>query len=96
MVSFIHQEKIEKKEKYEDFENRRVERGLWTMALKGYVNTVFGGRALSREYADCLLISRFRNGTVATCESFNIKLQIGNAMASKLLVDGGSSSNILL
>lgn len=43
VVSFVHGRKDEELGKYEDFENRRIERGLQTKVLKGYVNTISKG-----------------------------------------------------
>ena len=40
VVSFIHYGKDEKKGKYKEFESKRVERRLMTMALKEYVNII--------------------------------------------------------
>ena len=42
VVSFIQQRKDEKQGRYGNFEGRRLERGLKTMAMKGYVNTISG------------------------------------------------------
>ena len=43
VVSFIHRGRDEKQGRYEEFDNRRMERGLRTMALKGYVNIISEG-----------------------------------------------------
>ena len=42
MVSFIQLREDEKLGRYEKFEERRLNRGLKTMSVKGYINTISG------------------------------------------------------
>ena len=44
VVSFVQLREDEKLGRYEKFEERRLKRGLKTISVKGYVNTISGGQ----------------------------------------------------
>ena len=95
VVSFIHREQVEKQGKYNEYEARRVERNLKTLALNKYVNNIFGG-----EFHPGTIPITFSNQDLEAVElphidTLIIKHIIANAMVSRVLVDGGSSPDIL-
>ena len=87
--------KDEKQGKYEDFENRRIERSLQSMALKGYVNTISKG-----EFHQGAVPITFSDQDLETikmphADPLIIKPRIRNPMVPRLLVYRGSRSDIL-
>ena len=96
VVPLFIKRKAKKRGKYEDFENRMVERGLWTMALKGYVNTISKGQLSQRNVPIVFLDQDLEMVKLPHAYPLIIKLWIGNTMVSRVLVDGGSSLDILL
>ena len=59
VVSFVQQKRDEKLGKYGNFEEKRIERSLKTMSVKGYVNTTSGGQ-LYQEKIPIILKLGFR------------------------------------
>ena len=95
VVSFVRQEKIEKQGRYKEYERRRIERNLQTMALKGYVNTIFKGEPHLRTMSITFLDKNLETIKLLHADPLVIKLRIVNAMVSRVLVDEGSSLDIL-
>ena len=95
VVSFIQQRKDEKQGRYGKFEGRRLERGLKTMALKGYVNTISGGQFCQEKVPIVFLDQDLEKVNLPHADPLIIKLRIGDTLVSRVLVDGGSSSDIL-
>ena len=96
VVSFIHQENDEKRGRYEEFESRRLERGLRTIALKGYVNTISRGQFHHEKVPIIFSDQDLERVNLLHTYPLVIKLRIGDTMVSRVLVDGASSSDILL
>ena len=95
MVSFIQLREDEKLGRYGEFKERRLNRGLKTMSVKGYVNTISKG-----EFHQGAVPITFSDQDLETIkmphvDPLIIKLRIGSAMVYRVLVDGGSSSYIL-
>ena len=65
------------------------------MALKGYTNTIFGGKLYQGNMPITFLDQDLEMIKLLHTDLLVIKLQIRDAMVSMALVEGGSSSNIL-
>ena len=65
------------------------------MALKGYVNTISGGQFHHEKVPIIFLDQDLEKVNLPHADPLVIKLQIGDTMVSRVLVDGGSSSDIL-
>ena len=66
------------------------------MAKKGYVNTIFGGQFCQDKVLIVFSDQDLENVNLPHTDPLVIKLQIGDTVVSRVLVDVGSSSNILL
>ena len=95
VVSFIQQGKDEKQGRYGKFEERRLKRGLKTMALKVNVNTISGGQFCQEEVSIVFSDQDLEKVNLSHADPLVIKLRIGVSLVSRVLVDGGSSSDIL-
>ena len=60
IVTFIQQKRDEKLGKYENFEERRIERSSKTMSVKGYVNTISRGQLFQDKSPNYILKLGFR------------------------------------
>ena len=65
------------------------------MALKRYVNTIFGGKLYHGTLSITFSEQDLEMIKLPHADLLVIKLQIGNVMVSRVLVDGGRSSDIL-
>ena len=95
MVSFVQKREDEKLRRYEDFEKRRLNRGMKTMSAKGYVNTVSGGQFTRGAMPIIFTEQDLEKVDIPHTNPLIIKLRIGDNLVSRVLIDGGSSSDIL-
>ena len=65
------------------------------MALKGYVNIIYGGQFCQEKVPIVFSDQDLEKVNLLHAVPLVIKLRIGNTLVSKVLVDGGSSFNIL-
>ena len=96
VVSFIQQRKDEKQGRYGKFEGRMLERGLKTMAMKWYINTISRGQFFQERVPIVFSDQDLEKVNLPHTDPLVIKLRIGDTLVSRVLVDGGSSSDILL
>ena len=64
--------------------------------MKGYINTISGGQFCQEKVPIVFLDQDLKRVNLLHADPLVIKLRIGNTLVSRVLVDGGSSSNILL
>ena len=95
VVSFIQQRKDEKLGKYGKFEERRIERSLKTMSLKGYVNTISRGQFYRERVPIVFSYLDLEKANPPHTNPIIMKLRIRDNLVSRVLVDRGSSSDIL-
>ena len=95
VVSFIQERRYEKLGKYGRFEERRTYRSLKTMSIKGYVNTISRGQFHQERVPILFSNLDLEKANLPHTNPLVIKLIIRDNLLSKVLVDGGSSSNIL-
>ena len=91
VVSFIQQKKDEKLGKYEKFEERRMERNLKTMSVKGYVNKISGGQFYQERVTIFFSNSYLEKANPPHTDPLIIRLKIGDNWVSRVLVNGESS-----
>ena len=95
IVTLIQQKRDEKLGKYEKFEERRIERSLKTMSVKGYVNTISEGQIYQEKVPIVFSNSDLEKANPPHTDPLIVKLRIGDNLVSRVLVDGGNSSDIL-
>ena len=95
VVSFIYRKKDDKQGRYREFEGRRLERGLRTMALKGYVNTISGEEFCQEKVPIVFSNQDLKKVNLLQAYLLVIKFRIGYNLVSRVLVDGGSNFDIL-
>ena len=84
----------EKQGRYGEFEGRRLQRGMRTMAMKGYVNTISGGQFCQEKVPIVFLDQDLEKFNLPHANPLINKLQIRGTLVSRVLVNGGSSSDI--
>ena len=72
-----------------------LERGLRTMALKGYVNTISEEQFCQKKVPTVFSDQDLEKVNLTHTDPLVIKLQIGDTLVSRVLVDGGNNSDIL-
>ena len=72
-----------------------LERGLRTMTLKEYVNTIYGGQFYQEKLPIVFSNQELEKINLPHADPLIIKLRIGDTLVSRVLVDEGSSSDIL-
>ena len=95
MISFIQLREDEKLRRYEKFEERRLKRGLKTIPMKGYVNTISGGQFTRGVVPIIFTEQDLEKIDLPHANPLVIKLRIGDNLVSRVLVDGGSNYDIL-
>ena len=84
VVPLFIKRKAKKRGKYKDFENKRVERGLQKMALKGYINIVSKGQLCQGNVLIVFSDQDLEMVKLPHVDPLIIKLWIGNVMVSRV------------
>ena len=97
VVSFMRNNREEKEKKYGRYAKRREERNLKTQALSRYVFGISKDENFKpRTSMLIVFIDKYLEEIdLPHADPLMIKLRIGNAIVSWVLVDGGSSSDII-
>ena len=94
MVSFIQKREDEKLRRYGEYKERRLSRGLKKISMKGYVNAVFREQFTRGRIPITFTEQDLEKIDIPHTDPLIIKLRIGDNLVSRVLIDGGSSSDI--
>ena len=95
VVSFVQLREDEKLGRYEKFEERRLKKGLKTIFVKGYINTISGGQFTRGTVSIIFIEQDLEKIDLPHANPLVIKLRISDNLVSRVLVDGGSSYDII-
>ena len=96
-MTFIRKDNEEKDRKYEKYAARREERILRTKALRGYVFRISEEKSFKPRVIVPIVFTDEDLETIKLphVDPLVVKLRIGDAIVSRVLVNGGSSSDVI-